>query len=187
MILGLVWIAPYLVFLFFFIAQNTFYRLFYLPALLLIGGILFDRTTAKPRRHWRAAGLVSLIALCNFLFFIQPYSKTRDNTPLSLALAMQPNWTAKTNVYYAQTNSDSELIRYFNPATTWKLLATDSIEQLESEFDAVTQRGETMWLETSAVEKAKNLPDGANWLTTHTSTTVELTDPAYKLKIIQLK
>jgi hypothetical protein len=60
------------VFLFFWLPQNTFYRLFYLPALILLFGLLL---AARPHRISRTlAVFVIAVALANFLFMIYPFS-----------------------------------------------------------------------------------------------------------------
>jgi hypothetical protein len=72
LLLALVWTFLYVVFLFFWLPQNTFYRLFYLPALILLFGLLL---AAKPHRISRTlAAFVVALALANFLFLIYPFS-----------------------------------------------------------------------------------------------------------------
>jgi hypothetical protein len=74
LLLLLLWVLVYVVFLFFWLPQNTFYRLFYLPALILLLGLLLasiqDRTS-KPRT---LAALVIAVALANFVFMIYQFS-----------------------------------------------------------------------------------------------------------------
>jgi hypothetical protein len=72
LLLALVWTFLYVVFLFFWLPHNTFYRLFYLPALILLFGLLL---AAKPHRISRTlAAFVVALALANFLFLIYPFS-----------------------------------------------------------------------------------------------------------------
>src|SRR6185436_4991099 len=72
LLLALLWTFLYVVFLFFWLPQNTFYRLFYLPALILLFGLLL---AAKPHRISRTlAAFVVALALANFLFLIYPFS-----------------------------------------------------------------------------------------------------------------
>jgi len=82
LLLSLFWVFLYVVFLFFWLPQNTFYRLFYLPALILLLGLLLasiqDRTS-KPRT---LAAFVIVVALANFLFLMYPFSHLpRDAQP----------------------------------------------------------------------------------------------------------
>src|SRR6185369_2410632 len=59
LLLSLVWTAVYVVFLFFWLPQNTFYRLFYLPALILLLGLAL-----APIKNSRAlAAFVAATAL----------------------------------------------------------------------------------------------------------------------------
>ena len=75
LLLSLGWVLVYVVFLFFWLPQNTFYRLFYLPALLTLLGLLLasiDDRTSKPRT---LAAFVIVVALANFLFLMYPFSR----------------------------------------------------------------------------------------------------------------
>jgi hypothetical protein len=72
LLLALFWTFLYVVFLFFWLPQNTFYRMFYLPALILLFGLLL---VARPHRTSRTlAVFVIAVALANFLFLIYPFS-----------------------------------------------------------------------------------------------------------------
>jgi len=74
LLLSLLWTFVYIVFLFFWLPQNTFYRLFYLPGLILLLGLLLvsvQNRTAKPRL---LAAFVVALALANFLFLMYPFS-----------------------------------------------------------------------------------------------------------------
>jgi hypothetical protein len=67
LLLSLLWTVVYVLFLFFWLPQNTFYRLFYLPALLLLLGL----TLASAKTESRAlAAFVIAVALANSLFVI---------------------------------------------------------------------------------------------------------------------
>ncbi len=75
LLLSLLWAFVYLAFLFVWLPQNTFYRLFYLPALILLLGFALSsfkkRATAE---RFRTALFVATVALANFLFLIYPFS-----------------------------------------------------------------------------------------------------------------
>ena len=137
LLLALVWAVSYLVFLFFWLPQNTFYRLFYLPALVLLLGLAL---TALPpiasRRTYVVALFVAAVSLANFLFLIYPFSHVEKYPPLVFASEMRREWPAGTVVYYAANNSDAALVRYFNPQTDWQLLP------------AQPPPGAAAWLET---------------------------------------
>ena len=169
LLLSVLWTGVYVVFLFFWLPQNTFYRLFYLPALILLLGLALT-----PLKNSRAlAAFVTAAALANFVFLIYPSSHTEKYPPLAFALEMNREWPAGTVIYYGMENSDAQLIRYFNPGTHWQLLRSSTIES-------------GAWLETTAIDQLRSTPEGARWLDTHTRTERELTDSAYKVRFIQV-
>jgi hypothetical protein len=95
LLLSLLWTFVYIVFLFFWLPQNTFYRLFYLPGLILLLGLLLasvPNRTSKPRL---LAAFVATLALANFLFLMYPFSV------LQLPRDAQPR-DAKRNIHMPQ-------------------------------------------------------------------------------------
>lgn len=189
-ILCAVWIAAYLIFLFFFIPGNTFYRLFYLPALILSFGLLLasSETLRIHGRQWRTTLLVVVVAVSNFLFFIRPYSQVRKDTPLSLALEINQLWSDKTIVYYKTFNSDNMLVRYFNPTTKWKSLESTDIEELNRQVQNSRANGETIWIETTAVDFLESFGETAQWIADNSDAQQrkELINKSYRLKFIQI-
>jgi hypothetical protein len=183
-----VWAGVYLAFLFFWIPQNTFYRLFYLPSLILLTGILLKRYANVTVRRGRAALLTFIIALANFLFLIYPYAQVRKNTPLSLALEMNNVWSPQTVVYYSRQNSDANILSYFNPATTWKRLESYRTEEFENELRSIYSSGGAAWLETSAFNQIERQEEGRQWLAAHSKdqSKYKLTDPAYDVRVVQI-
>jgi hypothetical protein len=110
LLLSLLWAMLYLVFLFFWFPQNTFYRLFYLPAFILLFGLALSslrNATSRPRRV--TAAFVIAVALANFLFLIYPFSHVEKYPPLAFALR-----TEKSNSGARHLGSDvlSDLLRY---------------------------------------------------------------------------
>jgi hypothetical protein len=189
-LLCIIWCSTYLVFLFFFIPLNAFYRLFYLPPLIILIGLGLVRACAsreyKPKG--RAALAVAVAALCNFLFLIFPYSHVRQNTPLSLALAMNGVWPAGTEVYYFNMNTDDYLISYFNPSTKWTVLNPARLDGLEARLRQIYDRGGQAWLETTAIDEITLRPSGAAWLGAHTKSLIlyKLTDHGYDINLVQV-
>ena len=174
-LLALVWVLLYLVFLFFWLPQNTFYRLFYLPAVILLLGLaLLALTQTVSRRTYITALFVIAVGLANFLFLIYPFSHVEKFPPLDFALRMNREWPAGTVVYYGAQNADEDLVRYFNPATRWELL------------QGKLPDGESGWLETTAIDQISASAEGAEWLKTHTrpETLRELNDGAHRIRFI---
>ena len=186
--LGALWICVYLAFLFFWLPQNTFYRLFYLPAIiLLLGAILASwGVTDSEKRTGRLALFVVLMALANFLFFIFPYSHTDKYPPLAAALEMNRVWQPGTIVYYASDNSDNRLFQYFNRATEWKPLPETS--EFEAELRKTYDSGKEAWLEATAVGQLKKTPTGAEWFARHAQpdTLHERRDRGYNIRFIKV-
>lgn len=176
LLLSLLWTGLYLVFLFFWLPQNTFYRVFYLPALILLLGLALASFN-KASQSRALAVFVAAVGLANFLFLIYPFSHVEKYPPLAFALQMNREWPAGTVIYYGAVNSDAALVRYFNPSTRWKLLDSKSLEL-----------GETAWLETTAIAQLASTPDGARWLETHArkESLKEINDGAYKIRFIQI-
>ena len=175
LLLALLWTAVYVLFLFFWLPQNTFYRLFYLPALILMLGLALVSVKSSPAKTRALAAFTIAMAFANFLFLIYPFSHTEKYPPLAFALQMNRDWPPGTVIYYGAENSDAGLIRYFNPNTRWQLLRSSSIEG-------------PAWLETTAIDQLRSTPEGARWLETHArkESWRELNDSAYKIRFVQV-
>jgi hypothetical protein len=180
LLLALLWAVVYLVFLYFWLPQNTFYRPFYLPALIILIGLglsAVKTTSAKPRA---LALFVAAVALANFLFLIYPFSHVEKYPPLAFALQMNREWPAGTVIYYNLENSDKGLLRYFNPATTWKQLPREPLD--------IKHNDGPVWLETTAVDQLKSTVEGRRWLETHVrkDSLRELNDSAYRIRFVRI-
>lgn len=184
------WIAVYTVFLFVWLPQHTFYRLFYLPALLLLAGILIASAEKfdERQRTYRLALFVAVMSLSNFLFLAFPSSYTHKYPPLAFALEMNQVWPRGTVVYYSLTNSDASMFRYFNPLTEWRQWESNDPRDLENELQGIYNNGGTAWLEVTAIEHLPQTMEGADWLATHAreETRRELVNKAYKLRFVQV-
>lgn len=176
--LAAVWAIPYLLFLFFWLPGNVFYRLFYLPALLLFAGVVFagDKTplSARPNTAFAATLLVAIMAAANLTFDIVPNSRAASNPPLEFAQRIEPVFSPGAVIFYSNFNTDDWTIRYFNPATSWKKWepaepsgAKPSRNDL-SVLDAELERADgAIWLDTTALDHLVSLPDGREWLQAH--------------------
>lgn len=186
--LCLIWAGVYHVFLFFWIPQNTFYRMFYLPPFIILIGIFLARFRLPERHLWRLPLFVGVMATSNFLFLIYPYSFVRKETPLELALKMNSIWSTKTVVYYARAESDNKLIRYFNPSANWKKLPEHGLDKFEIEVQNVHEDGGDVWIETTALSWISKQESGAEWLKTHSpdQNQYRLNDPAYNVMVAKV-
>ncbi|MBI2816843.1 MAG: hypothetical protein HYX72_07870 [Acidobacteria bacterium] len=165
LILVAIWIVCYAVFLFFWLPGNTFYRLFYLPPLVLLGGALWRRQQSTRQPVYAAALLAGMMAVANFTFAIFPNSRLESNPPLEFARRLDHFWRAGTLVYYGSFNTDDWTIRYFHPETTWRKfeLSTGGAPQAPQ----MTAAGEA-WLDTTALDMLFSTADGLQWLAGHT-------------------
>lgn len=187
-ILCVVWIASFLVFQYAFIPQHTYYRLFYLPAILLLIGTYLVQYEALPgyRHRYRAALLVAAIAFSNLIFYILPLAQVKNYPPLALALKLNQAWPKGTIVYFASRNSDNSLVRYFNPSA---VLVEVNRETLESEMQGLQRDGKSLWMETSLIDLYQATPEGKRWLEAHTirRPEYEFVDDKYRLQFYQLR
>jgi hypothetical protein len=156
----LVWISCYLIFLFFWLPQNTFYRLFYLPALILLLGVLISgrETPSVHRAVWLAA---AALFLWNLTFFIYPHSRPQNNPPLRFAMEQRAKWPAGTGIVFHNFHPDLWTISYFTPQASWISLPRPDISLLESYRSQI--RGE-LWLEATAYDLIAATPEGRQWL-----------------------
>ena len=81
LLLSLLWTFMYVVFLFFFLPQDTFYRLFYLPSLILLFGLLLAAEQSRISRSRTLVWFVTAVALANFLFLVDPFSRLEKIPP----------------------------------------------------------------------------------------------------------
>jgi hypothetical protein len=186
--LCLVWIASFLVFQYFFVPQHTYYRLFYLPAILLWLGTYLVQYEALPqtKRRYRAALLVGAIALSNLIFYIAPLAQARNYPPVALALKLNQSWPPGTIVYFASRNSDNSLVRYFNPSA---VLVEVTPQTLEREVRNLPPGTQSVWMETSLVDVYEATPEGRRWLEAHTARhpEYEFVNDKYRLQFYRLK
>ncbi len=189
-ILATTWVLVYLMFLFAWYPQNTFYRLFYLPALILLLGLLASTQCeeGKYRPTFRLIALTVSVALANFLFFIYPYSRSDKFPPTQFALDLNQSWPSGTVVYFDRENSDKNLVRYFNSGTRWIRLHSNVPEALDDQLEDIYLQGSTAWLETTTIDRLGATPSGKVWLEQHTKTgsRFELTKTGFRIQFIQV-
>ena len=188
LLLSLLWAGVYIVFLFFWLPQNTFYRLFYLPALIIVLGLALA-SVKNTRAETRAlAAFVIAAALANFLFLIYPSSHAEKYPPLAFALQMNREWPPGAVVFYRNENSDVSLVRYFTPGTRWMRMHLKFMDDPNAEMKKIYDEGGTVWFETSTIDAFQSNPFGIQWLEMHArkETLRELNDGAYRIRFIQV-
>jgi hypothetical protein len=159
--LPLIWLSCYVVFLFFGRPQDTFHRLFCIPALiLLLAGIGSGKIGSSK---WIAFLFATMFAW-NFVFYIYPYSKTENNEILAFALDHQKDWAAGSVIAYSQFHSDLWTISYFNPQASWVAISVPTIAEVNSHRSEAQRNGKSIWLEATACTAISGLPGGQEWL-----------------------
>ena len=160
---AVLWIACYTTCLLVWLPQNTFYRLFYLPAIVLfVAGILRIALPAKGRVA--VACCVVLITGWNFVFFVYPNSKPAANEPLHFALAQRPKWPAGTAIAFTQFHPDIWTITYFNPQVSWIGMEYPTLQTVEACRRELDQVGRDLWLEAATYDLPAKSSRGRTWL-----------------------
>lgn len=156
----LVWAACYGAFLFFWMPQNTFYRLFYLPPLIAMGVVAW---------RWSLAFLVPVLLFWNFAFLIYPDSQPARNAPLRFALEQRDRWPPGTPIVFSRFHPDLWTISYFTPGTSWFGigLADPDVRTLDRELDYAHSQGQPLWVEADAYNLIASSEEGRRWLTKH--------------------
>lgn len=186
-ILCCVWIAVYLVFLFFFIPQNTFYRLFYAPAIIVLAGTFlapYEHSKQRVRRY-RTALFVAMVIAANLTFSAYPYARVSTNPPLELALRMHEVWKPGTIVYFARWNTDNALVKYFNPSVTWVEVHQ---EGFETEMWNSIRDGRPVWIDTTLIQLLQETPEGSSLLDKNTIRVpdYEVVNSKYRLQFFKI-
>ncbi len=155
------WVGMYVAFLFFWMPQNTFYRLFYLaPEVVVLGSaagaMSIDR--AAPRLA------LCLVALWNFVFLAYPQSRIENNPPLRFALQQNSKWPAGTPIVFHQFHPDLWTISYFNQQAAWISLDRVDLAQLRSEPRLRTRPEPASVDGSHCVDLLAADPSGRDWL-----------------------
>ena len=155
------WAGVYSAFLFFWMPQNTFYRLFYLPPLI---AVLFTtlRGVDLPVRLF-----VPALLLWNFAFEIYPQSRADLNAPLSFALAQRDRWPPGTPIVFSRFHPDLWTISYFNQQAAWIGMPQPDLDQLERHLEEARKDHQPLWVEQTTYEPIASDPNGRQWLAAH--------------------
>jgi hypothetical protein len=186
LIMCLAWAGIYFTFLLFYLPHNTFYRLYYLPPLIILIGYGMLRATARSASMLPA--FAGLLALWNLTFFILPHSRVEANPPLEMALGMAPVWNDKTLVYQGSFNPDNWLFFYINSGVRWKDLDGTDPATLEKEIRQLGGAGGNAWLDSSGIDKLFADPGSRGWLQAHTAgaTRRELVNAKYRIRFVRV-
>ncbi len=160
----LVWAGLYSLFLFVWMPQNTFYRLFYLPALVAILATMLPGTPAVRKAAWL---FVPVIFSWNFCFVAYPQSRPGFNVPLQFALAQTQRWPSGTPIVFSTFHPDLWTISYFSNQAAWIGMERVDVGDLEGKLTYARGQNTPLWLEESAYHLISATREGKQWLTLH--------------------
>lgn len=168
--LSVLWIGLYGLFLYFWLPQNTFYRVFYLPPIVFLLAVALSRLekSATVRRRFRMALFAGIVTLWNLVFFTFPYSHASSNAVVSMAVQMRQVWPAGTTVYYHFFDPDDWYFAYLNPQTDWKKIDPASVENLGRQLALDRKTGRNAWVDITLTSALESTPAGKDWLRSHT-------------------
>jgi hypothetical protein len=132
--------------------------------------------------------IVSVLSLANFVFLIYPHSQVSKYPPLAFATELNHDWPNGTVIFYAKHSSDGSLVRYFNPASRWRQVSSESVEFLEKELIEVYDTGGTAWFDTTLIDRFDSTQEGLQWLQAHTrrESMRELNNGTYRIRFVQI-
>ena len=142
---ALLWILSYALFFFFWQPQNTFYKVFGLPAFILLAASCWE-PGSEPRARGAGTAFVAFMALSNLTLAVIPYSRVSSNAVVAFAMSLHGSLNAGSVVFFRDFNTDNWFAQYFNPQSVWKHAETTA------DIDMDLREGKSVWLETTAVE-----------------------------------
>jgi hypothetical protein len=160
----LAWAGVYAAFLFVWMPQNAFYRLFYLPPAIAIGWTTLRRA---PRAGPAMRLFVPVLLLWNFTFAIYPQSRADSNAPLRFALAQRGRWPPGTPVIFHRFHPDLWTISYFNQQVAWIGVTDADLGLLERNLEEARNERRTLWVEQTAYDLMASVSEGRQWLAAH--------------------
>jgi hypothetical protein len=160
----LLWLSLYVAFLFFWMPQNTFYRLFYLAPLVLM---LFMALEDAPRVHRAGFFFAAVLLLWNFVFLTYPESRAEFNAPLRFALAQHDRWPPGSAIVFHRFHPDLWTISYFNPQASWFGLDRADLGEMERDLAYARSQKKPLWVEETAYDLVDGIPQGREWLMEH--------------------
>jgi hypothetical protein len=158
------WLGVYLAFLFFWMPQNTFYRLFYLAPLVLILAMGLENA---PQIRRAGFSFAAVLLLWNFVFLTYPESRAEFNAPLRFALAQHDSWPPGSAIVFHRFHPDLWTISYFNQQAAWFGLERDDLGEMDRDLAYARSQNQPLWVEQTAYDLVEETPAGRKWLAEH--------------------
>jgi hypothetical protein len=159
-----IWAGVYSAFLFVWMPQNTFYRLFYLPSLVAIAAAMLACAPAARAAVWLFA---PVLFAWNFCFAVYPQSRPDFNAALHFALVQRHIWPPGTPIVFHGFHPDLWTISYFNRQAAWIGIDHADIGELERSLEYARSQHTPLWLEAAAYDMIAADPNGRRWLAEH--------------------
>ena len=159
-------------FLFAWQTEYPYYRLFYLPALILLLGRLphCGRLVVPRSRPIHPLGaFVVFTTAFNFTFLIYPYSRPEATPPIKLAVDARAIWKDDVLVLYKDFTCDNWMMKYFNPQTSWKRVDFGDRDNVARQLRDAFQNGRSVWVDTTVLGDVASSADVRQWLQNHAS------------------
>ena len=151
---SVIWLISYGVFLFFWLPNNTFYKLFVLPPIVILIALQWSaRTRHHDQRRAKALTIaVAALFLANFVCAILPYSLVGSEL-VQFSRSLRDVLPAHSVVLYSEFVPDDWYMRYFSPQASW--IRVHSLAEIRANYVAAKQRGGTVWAEATAAALLK--------------------------------
>ncbi len=154
------WFLLYAAFLFFWMPQNTFYRMFYLAPLVLLAAVRLKGSRILP-------ALAAVLFLWNGAFFILPQSRISNNPPFDFALRQHEDWPPGVPIVFHNFHPDLWTISYFNQQAAWIGFLDLDLPLLDRHLAEARAIGQPLWMEATAYDFLSANRAGRLWLATH--------------------
>jgi hypothetical protein len=173
----LVWIGTYLAFLFVWLPQHPFYRLHYLPALVLLAAPAAERMDRKT-----LAAIALAVFSWNFAFLAYPNSRPENNPLLAFALRHKADWPTGTAVIYSRFQPDLWTISYFNPQAEWIAVEPGNLADIE----ALKQGHSHAWIDSTAHDAIVSTPEGQAWMRANVMDKIVASGPKLRIEFYRI-
>lgn len=149
-----VWILVYEIFLIFWESYFISYRLYYLPAMILLLTLIlanyfsnYSNASIKILIY-----LVTVLFCANLAFTIGPYMRIKASPIVASANQAQKIWNSKTVVLYTSSYDTDYIFQYFNRDVSWEGISVKRIKSIEQKIDEIYQEGGNVWLNRNAIK-----------------------------------
>ena len=158
------WAAVFQLFLFFWLTEYPYYRLFCLPSIILCLAVVL-----KNRPHWqqRLPAFVLFLGTFNFAFMIYPYSLPESTPPVQIASEARSVWRRPALVLYREATCDNWFMRYFNPHTAWAPVDPVNREHLAKRIEDSRRAGHEVWIDTTLLSHLRENGELREWVAEH--------------------